>query len=87
MPNMPEGDGYDLGYHNPLILIFLAFPSAVDEMKGLRPSHKGMDKMIGVPSAHWLSCAGTGSTGRLKEERIQFFQLTVLCHPVYAMPL
>lgn len=55
--------------------------------EGLSPSHKGMDKMIGEPSAHWLSCAGTHSTGRLKEERIQFFQLTVLCHPVCSLPL
>lgn len=69
------------------ILVFSVFPAAADEKEGLRPSHKGMDKMIGVPSAHWLSCAGTYSTGRLKEERIQFFQLTVLCHPVCPLPL
>jgi len=53
-----EGRG---GTHNPLNLVFSAFPRAVDEMRGLRPSRKnkkkGKDKMIGVASAHWLSCA------------------------------
>lgn len=34
MSDMPEGGSYDLGYHNPLILVFSAFPTAVDEMRG-----------------------------------------------------
>lgn len=90
MPDMPEGAGYDLGYHNPLVLVFSAFPAALDEMRGLRPSREGTDKMIGAPSAHWLSCAGARSTGRLKRGKDPIFfslQLKVLCHPVCSLPL